>query len=700
MAADQPKYVTIYKNSASNLVPDYELPYWESPAGGSWSLTNTGTQAQEEIEANGPKDNTPVTDSAGNVIQPIPGPEFNKRPKPPFGTPQQRSDEGRYSLVYFTDDPTPGVPETGKSYWLFDSEAGGYHPISDYTQLEAFLAAKGADEKGQEALRFAIELDPASVKDPSLGWEGTFLGLDHSPTADGTLPTWAGAKKIPSLAISEKYGATKRNQEDETRRQREIRDLVSIMVQTGNLAESTLDRIEDNSDPLLAEYVSAVVYGKYSFGEIWQDLKAKELAETDPSYANVRAIDPKRKRNEFVASSDYDAILNDPTLSAKPVDALMDGEYFMNTPMGSINDDFYDELTPTFDWTDPQYRDQLDDILAEWYDLSLVQNNADTEQAKAIADDNFNVFLNRLNKNYGLKLSNNARQAWGQLQQLTETAQAGGLQGSGIHQEAQDRHLSDIRRADQFAREDKLDEKNAALRGHLLNNANEDEINDAVVLMDSEDAAAGLSPDQYRSARWGLYPSDETAAFYDDENLKKRFPNLTDKERELLRGQNIDKHGRRRSGLYRQGIGNELEIRRSRDTFKQQELETQKAQEDARRRAQHDPQDISSYVTPDQGKHESLRGPEETQGIKVPTDTPVEAPAEKVRTALDNPNIPEGFEVGADDKFRRSTSTFQMPEGYEKIDGARYEHESDQKGAYEDIQQSEDKSYLYGKKRK
>lgn len=81
---------------------------------------------------------------------------------------------------------------------------------------------------------------------------------------------------------------------------------------------------------------------------------------------------------------------------------------------------------------------------------------ADTEQARAYAQDDYNKFVKELNKQYGIKLSDNAKTAWDQLQNMFSGASAKGLANSGIFNEAMDKYLQDVRTTDQRNREAKI----------------------------------------------------------------------------------------------------------------------------------------------------------------------------------------------------------------------------------------------------
>lgn len=595
MAQQQTEYVTIYHPSgATNIIRSDELPYYLSSFGSSWSLYPPGAKAAEQGQETTPEPKQFVTPD-GEIMTATPGQQFSSVPRPPMGTPIKRDDKGRWSLVFFSSDPTPEDPTTGRSYWLFDSYDKSYRPIQDFTQLDAFVRAHGGSS-GQDALKLAIELDPASVSDPSLGWQGTFLGVNFAPKEDGSLPFYNNPNVV-SDAITKKYGATARNIDEETSQAQKILDLASAMVVSGSLSQESFNALNDPSGTLLAKYTAAAVYGGYDFGEIWQDLRIRELAAEDPSYTGIRAVDDVLKRNEYRNTEDYKSVLNDPKLQ-KPIESIANGAYFMNTPLGRIDSSFFKELVPTVDWSDPKYKEQLDQIQAAWYDLALAQNQADTEQAKAVADANFNEFIRDINKKYGLNLSNNARTAWGQLQQIAGQAESRGIAGSGIQREAQDRMLADIRRSDQLLREGKITEEESRYRDYLLNYASDQQIADAVAQMDAEDRANGIESDKYRSRLWGLIPSKETLDFFDKEAMKKRFPGLSDEEVDLLRGSMVDKNGRYRSNLYRKALSSELDTRRNKETFQQSELLNRKMAEQERARMQFEPS-LGSYTPPE-----------------------------------------------------------------------------------------------------
>ena len=498
-----------------------------------------------------------------------------------------------YFLVRFSSDPTPEDPSTSNALpWLYDAKAQVFRPFSDYFALDRFAVANGSD--GATLMNSVVNLSPTDL----INWPGVFLSSSYSPSStDGSLPPYQpGGEGTPGPSITNHYGK-ERDEEAESLAAQGLGLLFTRLNQDGHISDDTLKLLSDPTGLLLAKYVSASLYGNYSMSEIYQDLKIKELAKTDPKYTDLRTVDEEKTAEQFRKDQTYISAVKDPNLFA-PAITLQDGSDLMKYPVYKISDKFYQESVETIDWNDPKFKGEAEKILAGWYDAAIALSEADSDQAKRVANDNYQRFVDALNRKYGISLSNNAREAWNQLQGLFGGFSAKNLGDSGLMQEAMDRYLGDVRRSDEIMRENKATEAEVEQRNFLLKYGSPEQINEAMAKMDAEDSAAGKSREQFRSNLWGLTPSQETLAFYDLQNLKQKYPDLTDEELRTVRDTVVDPFGHFRSDIYRTAITNKYGIQQQKKGYQLEELTRQKMGQLDRANRQFQPS-LGSYVPPD-----------------------------------------------------------------------------------------------------
>lgn len=320
------------------------------------------------------------------------------------------------------------------------------------------------------------------------------------------------------------YGKTK-NADLERTAADNLGILFTTLKNQGALSQTTFDKTI--KDPVqLAKYINAWVYGGYTVDDIFRDVKAKEYG----IQANV--IDPVKVAAEHYKTSDYAVGKNNSQLQP-PTNLNIDPELF-NNPIFAIPGDAFKSLVPAIDINDPKFKEEASKIQDAYYDLLLQQMDADSAQAKAIADDNYRIFREQIQKRYGIQLADNAYSAWNQVQQLTTSHSERGIADSGIYNEALDRLLLDRRKADQRLRDTQTDEEELKRREYYVTKASPEQIQNDLTQEEKE--------------RWGLVPTQETLAFIN--NLKATYPDLTDEQVQNIKGSLVDQFGNIRSELY------------------------------------------------------------------------------------------------------------------------------------------------------
>mgnify|MGYP001598002374 CR=1 FL=1 len=474
---------------------------------------------------------------------------------PPAGAQNKPDPSIRLYLVSFSGDPTPNDATTGAALpWLYDTRDRLFRPFTSQDQLDAWVTVNGGDPSKTAALVVKLTPDDALTGN----WQGSFLSTKYSPsTEDGSLPVYGSGTDALSPNVTERYGLPY-DESAETKTSSSLSKMVAKWRVDGLLTQESLNTFNDHK--VVAKYVSSIVYGGYLLQDIWRDLRINELAKTNQAYTALNGIDENMSAEDFKKTDAYFKLQADPALVA-PAITIQGGIDLMKYPVYKMPDSFFQEQVPTIDWKDPKYQAEAEKIAAGLYDVILAQTEAKTEQDRLIADDNYRRFITATNKNYNLQLSLDAEKAWAQILDMQNTFENRGLSNSGILEEARDRHLKALRKKVGLDRENFKEKSDITLRDRLLGQASAAEIKEAIAKLNAEDAAAGKSPDQYRSVLWGLTPDQATLNEWSLANLKKAYPTYSDEQIQLIRDSFIDENGNYRSRFYQTAIGNKVNNR-------------------------------------------------------------------------------------------------------------------------------------------
>ena len=300
----------------------------------------------------------------------------------------------------------------------------------------------------------------------------------------------------------------------------------------------------------VAFFVNALRYGGYTTGDIINELKRKEMIfKKDPNASSVskfKVIDPELKRSDYINSAEgIDATTK--TRQYIPTIQLTGNlnpeilKYGINMP-----DEAFKILSPIYDIKSEEFKTAVNNVKSAFYDLSMQQLQAESEQEKVVADTNMTKFKETIERQYGIALSDNATAAWKQLESLGETMSQRGLQGSGMEQETIDSYLRAVRNKDAQNRQAKLSAEETQTASFYKASATPQQIQALI----AEDQAKGLPRDQWRATKWGLVPSDDILQKYSMESLKQRFPDQTEEELKAYKNAVLDEQGNYRSTLY------------------------------------------------------------------------------------------------------------------------------------------------------
>jgi len=330
----------------------------------------------------------------------------------------------------------------------------------------------------------------------------------------------------------ERYGE-KKNSDDEESAEDEVD---WALDQSEDVVSNSFLKLISSDADQLAFYINAIAYGGYTVGDVVNDIKRLELIKNgDTSAKNLTIIDADSDRSDYYSTTEGKAAAKlTKNLISYSLDSSVDSDilnYGLNMP-----DELFEVISPILDPESDEYKEEIEDLVATYSDLTDKQIQATTEQEKAIADSDYATFKENIEKKYGIILSDNADTAWAQIESLKDASSTRGLTGSGIEQEAIEDELKSTRKANQRSRDEKLTTETSQKKTYYTNSATADEI-------------AKLSDAELQE--YGLKPSDDILAYYSISNLKEEFPEYTTDQLKALRNSVLDENGNYRSALYK-----------------------------------------------------------------------------------------------------------------------------------------------------
>ncbi len=471
-------------------------------------------------------------------------------------------DSNNYSLERFTTNATPQDPqEDANTVWLFDKQNKVYYPVESPAALAALLKLKNTPEDIGKAFTYVNVVNTSVLNDPA--WQGKFVQRKDSIKEDGNIPASPsfidGLSSSPSSASSApltKYGKQDAGADLDQTALNTVGLILTTAKNKGFITQATFDKYASDHS-LMANYANATLYGGYDISTILQDIKAKELADSgNTAYQNFQAFSSTVPANQWYNTPEGQKVQGDSQLIIPPSIGI--SADILNNSITKIPDAAFQTLTPILDWNSPEMKAEADKIKASYYDIKMEQADAQTEQDKALADNKWNNFKTRLEKQYGLKLSNNANTAWDQLSTLTTNYSSRGIANSGIMQEAEDRRLREVRSANAAERTDMANTKADEQRDYLLTSGSSKDIQNFI----------NSSPENKALAQsWGLIPSDSLKTWLDPANLKQLYPDLSDADIQAVRSTFVDENGNNLSTLYRNLNTNKYDLGKQKKTY-------------------------------------------------------------------------------------------------------------------------------------
>ena len=454
-----------------------------------------------------------------------------------------------FRLVKFDGDADKNNgPATAATVWFVSTEDQSMRPFLSETAFNTFFARPGWGGNWQGmTLQDAIEGGEISKAPMSLLNDGyafsnyELLGNDQGIQNDGSIQG-TGSSSIDLDSIKKIYGKPL----NEELANKSLESLFGMFdLWSEDISAETISTAK-NDPEIIALYNFALAFGEYDINDIFIDLKRRELLNNgDKSMDSIKVIDEKKTGPEYHKTSAYLVAKSNPKLQVpakfKDIDSSL-----LDLPLFDMPNEVYSVLNQPTDWTTPEAKAEIEKIDAAFYDILTQRLESNTERAKTAADYNWSKFQENIEKAYGIRLSDDSFNAWGQIQEMTSGFSQKGLGQSGLEAEAKDRYLRDIRRGDTNLRDQKLDEKEQEKRSYYMTSATADQIANDLTSEERDD--------------WGLTPSKEDSDFFNMENLKKKFPNASEDELKKKMNMIIDSSGNYRSSLYQTLFENKYDV--------------------------------------------------------------------------------------------------------------------------------------------
>lgn len=516
---------------------DNDLIYWASKPDSAYAtlVSNLSTRRQKEddiktkgdiekFKSTNKEESSPMGVAQKN-IQGTSGTAVSQ-----IGGKTKKYPLGEYSLVKFDDSPT---------VFLVDFKNKEMRP---FLSEEAFNTSYPHPEEAWKS----VQVLPSQEHTNPLGALGDFnlLSNEYGITNNGTF------LKDPDYRLN---NVKRKYNQPEVQIDQALNSSSKLFLLLDSFGKNNKSKIDQsflnqqiNNPELMTFYANAITYGGYTLNDIYKDLKKRELSGTgDKSYDNVKYIDDLIPKNQYINTPAGKFADQDLRISV-PTEFVADNPKLWNLPITQVPQDAFRNIGQELDTMSKENLDKASKIQSAFHDVLQAKLTATSEAQKDYADYQYDQLVKDVERQYGIKLSSNATQAWNQLENLESSATEAGIGKSGIAQEQVDEYLRGVRRQGTQLREQKLTDEEKQQADYIRKFGSSDQIKK----LDDEDRAKGIPQDQWRSSKWGLKPSQDLLNGISAEALKAKFPELTDQEINDYRSQIVDQNGNLRSDLY------------------------------------------------------------------------------------------------------------------------------------------------------
>lgn len=447
------------------------------------------------------------------------------------------------SLVQFNSDPNGSLPGDASTIWWVDHNTRSFRPIMSMQALKDLYLDDASFQAAQNSIN---KLDPSALQDGGKLAKYMDLGVDYG------IFEGRESKKLTfnPADITNSYGQTQT--EDKAITGAKILDKFMILLSNpdSGIDGSFLSKIKQNQ-ALITFYTNALAYGGYTPDDIYKDIKKEQLlASGDKSMENVKVISSGINRNSYVVTNQGRLAQSLPSITSPSQIGNVSQEVW-DSPAASLSDAYYQLTDPeSYNPNSQTLKDQVDAIKPAFYDFVIQSLTANNEVDKTAADAKWMEYKTELEKTTGYKFSDNALEAWKQLEAIEKSSSEAGISGSGIEAEQIDKMLAETREANRRIKESMIYTENsqeAAQARAAYSPAQVKALND-------EDSAKGLPREQWRTVKWGLTPKVPVTLASVISNFRTTHPDkagMTDTEiKEQFYDQIYDENGNIRSTLY------------------------------------------------------------------------------------------------------------------------------------------------------
>lgn len=324
----------------------------------------------------------------------------------------------------------------------------------------------------------------------------------------------------------------------------------------GGIPSAFIDTLKTDKSAL-AFMISAMAYGGYTANDAVSDIKRRYLvSQGDTSLSTVTPISATQDRTTYQKTDAGKQALSNPKLTP-PVSLGDLDPSIMKLPIFQIPAEAFKTLIPIMNPDTQEFKDAVSKIQDAYHDVILQQLSATTEQQKAVADANWASFKSSAEKQLGITLSNNALDAWTQIQNARQQFANNGISGSGLENESVDDYLKRVRSQDNQSREYTHSQEDSQQALYYQKYATPQQVKDLI------------ASDPAKAQSYGLVPSADIKNAMSFSTLKAKYPSLSDKEINDYIASVLDENGNYRSSLYQTYMTNQLSTKSAEQTYKE-----------------------------------------------------------------------------------------------------------------------------------
>lgn len=531
---------------------------------------------------------------------------------------------GNEALVKFANGEDGYGADT---YWLVDNSTKTARPFSSTQALQTIFG-----NNLNQALSSVVTINAPAMSAGGMISSGplsNFNVLDSSYAVqpDGSMKQIAAT----TAQLQAKYGQ-QTNPTAETSATQIVDNMLTLAehnpTQSG-LDPTALQQLSNDSQ-LMTKYVSALAYGGYAPADVYADIKRTILAtQGNTSAQSEQVISPTMTKTQYGQTTQGSVALNDATLKMPQSFGQLAAnnlglaiyntpDSLYQTPSSFVGQNGSSSPLPPLAGMSQSDVDaamaKINQVTAAYYDVVQQQLSATTQQESALANYNWTQFKQQAESTLGINLSNDALNAWTQIQSLSSQYGQLNLEGSGLQNEGIDSYLQRVRANDAIQRTQTQNSETNAQETYYMQYATPDQI------------AQLVSSNPTLAAQFGLTPSAAVAASLTPAALMAKYPGLTAAQANQYISTVLDANGNYRSQLYNNymtqqqaAIGQEYSVAQSGQTA----LSTQQTNQ------QMSPYTKDPFMTPDNKTPVSttVNGLPASSGSTTPSNINTQAPS-------------------------------------------------------------------------